>query len=45
MAMMLSHLIGEATLETVVAFVRTGLFDSLCTNARKISALLETEAR
>ena len=41
MAMMLGHLIGEATLETVVAFVRTGLLDSLSANARKISALLE----
>jgi hypothetical protein len=45
MAMMLGHLIGEATLETVVAFARTGRLDSLCAKAKKVSdSLKETDS-
>lgn len=42
MAMILGHLIGEATLETLVAYARTGLLDPLCSNAKKISDLLKS---
>src|ERR1035437_9627453 len=42
MAMILGHLIGEATLETLGAYASTGLLDPLCSNAKKISDLLKS---
>jgi len=42
MAMILGHLIGGGTLETVLALARTGLLDSLCSSTKMLSTLLES---
>lgn len=42
LAMILGHLMGRATMERVLALMRTGVADAVCAGSKKLSFLLES---